>query len=75
MPRDYPKDYTGPKAGLSDDKEWLAIREYQVYKWIHDGTWHYSDFDCYLAALRSDAFNFGLNMSEEDKQNYKTIYD
>jgi hypothetical protein len=30
----YPEDYTGPKAGGSDDKEWLDISEYQAFCWV-----------------------------------------
>jgi hypothetical protein len=44
----YPKDYKGPKAGKSEDSEWLEVREYQAFKWILDDTWTYSDFDCWL---------------------------
>jgi hypothetical protein len=44
----YPEGYNGPKAGISDDKEWLAVRDFQAYKWACDGTWRYSDFDCWV---------------------------
>ena len=39
-----------PKAGKSDDEEWLKIREYNVYKKILNEEWAYSDFDCWLVA-------------------------
>jgi hypothetical protein len=47
----YPKEYNGPKAGESEDKEWLDVRWYQAYIYILNGTWTYSDFDCFCAAL------------------------
>ncbi len=74
MSKEYPTDYTGPKAGQSTDEEWLAVREYQAYKWLMDGTWTYSDFDCYLASLTTHAFKFGFEMKEEDKQKFYEKY-
>lgn len=54
--RVYPEDYTGPKAGKSTDEEWLAVRPIQAMRWIVDGTWTYSDFDCWLATR--DAWHY-----------------
>lgn len=50
MRNDYPEDYKGPKAGVSDKQEWLEVTEFQAFKWIKDHTWYYSDFDCWLGA-------------------------
>jgi len=44
----YPVDYKGPTAGVSSSEEWAAIRDYNAYCWVVDGTWSYSDFDNYL---------------------------
>lgn len=51
MDRKYPQDYTGPKAGKSSDEEWVAVRDFQAFMWVKDGTWSYCDFDCYLYAM------------------------
>lgn len=48
MRTNYPEDYFGPKAGASSDEEWLAITEFQAFRFIRLGTWYYSDFDCWL---------------------------
>jgi hypothetical protein len=59
MSKEYPIDYTGPRAGKSSDKEWIAVRDYQAYKWVADGTWSYSDFDCYLYAMCREHYKKG----------------
>lgn len=47
--KNYPKDYCGPKAGISSREEWYKITEYQAFKHIKFEDWNYSDFDCWLA--------------------------
>jgi hypothetical protein len=47
----YPKEYNGPRSGSATAQEWAAVRDYQAYKWIIDGTWAYSDFDNYLYSV------------------------
>ena len=49
--RKYPKNYKGPKAGKSTTKEWQQVRDYDAFKYIQDGTWTYSDFDCFLYSM------------------------
>ena len=49
--REYPEDYKGPKAGQSDDREWVAVRDYDAFCYVRDGIWSYSDFDCYLYSM------------------------
>jgi hypothetical protein len=49
--KEYPEDYKGPKAGRSSDEEWLAVRWYEAYIYILNGTWTYCDFDCFCVAL------------------------
>jgi hypothetical protein len=50
MRTNYPEDYKGPKAGVSNDQEWLDVTEYQAFKYVRFEDWSYSDFDCWLAA-------------------------
>ena len=51
MKNNYPEDYNGPKAGQSTQKEWTDIRDYDAFCYITNGTWSYSDFDCYLYSM------------------------
>jgi hypothetical protein len=51
MRDDYPKDYKGPKAGVSFNQEWLEVTEYQAFKYMVFGIWKFSDFDCWLGAM------------------------
>lgn len=50
----YPIDYKGPISGKSLSEEWAAIRDYDAYCWVVDGTWSYSDFDNYLYSKCDD---------------------
>ena len=59
MRTDYPKDYNGPKAGLSDNQEWLEVTEFQAYKYMVFGIWKFSDFDCWLGARDNWNYNRG----------------
>lgn len=68
MSKEYPADYTGPEAGHSSDEEWLAVRDYQAFKWIREGTWTYSDFDCYLVAKCRDYYNKSKDSSGQVKE-------
>lgn len=63
MPKTYPPDYKGPQAGRSTLDEWLDVRDYQAYKWIADGTWSYSDFDCWF---------YSWLLSRQEKANKST---
>lgn len=57
--KEYPKTYKGPKAGQSNDEEWLTVREFEAYKYIIYGTWSYSDFDCWLAVKERHCYKLG----------------
>jgi hypothetical protein len=57
--RTYPEDYKGPKAGQSSNEEWVAVRDFDAYKYVRDGVWSYSDFDCYLYAMCEDHYKKG----------------
>lgn len=59
MRSNYPEDYKGPKAGGSDDKEWLAVTEFQAFRFMRDSTWYYSDFDCWLATRDKHHYKLG----------------
>lgn len=59
MSKKYPEDYKGPKAGQSENVEWMAVRGIQAMRWILDGTWTYSDFDCYLSVRESVFYKKG----------------
>ena len=59
MRTDYPKDYNGPKAGLSDNQEWLEVTEFQAYKYMVFGIWKFSDFDCWLSVRDGWHYNRG----------------
>jgi len=52
-------NFPNPRAGRSDDEEWLKLREFNVYKKILNEEWNYSDFDCWLAARDTYHVKFG----------------
>jgi hypothetical protein len=37
--REYPPDYKGAKAGKSTHEEWIAVRDFDAFKFVRDGTW------------------------------------
>ena len=57
--REYPENYTGPKAGESTHEEWIAVRDFDAFKYVRDFTWSYSDFDCYLYSMCQDFYEKG----------------
>lgn len=59
MSNNYPADYKGPKAGQSSTKEWIAVRDYDAFCYVANGTWSYSDFDCYLYSMCKDFYKKG----------------
>jgi hypothetical protein len=64
MRNNYPEDYKGPKAGGSSDEEWLAVTEFQAFKFMRDFTWHYSDFNCWLAVRNDWHYKLGSKAAE-----------
>ena len=58
-PSGYPDHYKGPKAGQSTHEEWIAVRDYDAFKYVRDFTWSYSDFDCYLYAMCEEHYKKG----------------
>ena len=74
MRTDYPKDYKGPKAGLSDNQEWLEITEFQAYKYMVFGIWKFSDFDCWLGAMKDWHFNKGEEQSLNALKEFQKMY-
>lgn len=71
--RAYPENYNGPKAGHSEDKEWLAVSEYQAFKWIRDETWAYSDFDCWLVTRDQSYFEKGSEFVRNSFKEFQKI--
>ncbi len=65
----YPKDYTGPKAGISSNEEWVSVTEYQAFKWLRDAVWNYSDFDCWLYSFVENKINI---LTKEKSSNLET---
>ena len=57
--REYPESYTGPKAGQSTHEEWIAVRDFDAFKYVRDSTWSYADFDCYLYAMCEEHYKKG----------------
>ena len=57
--REYPEDYKGPRAGQSTHEEWIAVRDFDAFKYVRDSTWSYADFDCYLYAMCEEHYKKG----------------
>lgn len=72
--QDYPKDYKGPKAGLSDNQEWLEVTEFEAYKYMVFGIWKFSDFDCWLGSLKKDHFDKGTENSLKALKEFQKMY-
>jgi len=71
MRTDYPKDYKGPKAGVSSNQEWLEVTEYQAFKYVRFEVWSYSDFDCWLSSRTDWHYNRGC---EDNVKAFKEAY-
>lgn len=56
---DYPEDYKGPKAGESTQEEWIAVRDYDAFRYVRDGVWSYADFDNYLYSMCEEHYKKG----------------
>ena len=69
--KQYPPDYKGPKAGRSSDEEWQRVRDYDAFKFIKDGVWSYSDFDCYLYAMCDKFRKIGNKEAENRSKEIK----
>jgi hypothetical protein len=66
MKKEYPADYKGPKAGKSTQEEWITVRDYDAFKYIRDGVWSYSDFDCWFYSWVGNQFNRGKKAGFEE---------
>lgn len=71
--KEYPIDYLGPKAGKSDDAEWLAVTEYQAFRHIINADWSYSDFDCWLGARDTKHVKIGEKIFIQALQEFQKI--
>jgi len=74
MKEDYPEDYTGPKAGQSDDSEWVAVRDYDAFCYVANGAWSYSDFDCYLYAMCEKHYKLGEERATNALKEFQKRY-
>lgn len=72
--RKYPEDYKGPKAGHSEQKEWIAVRDYEAFCYLRDGTWTYSDFDCYLYAMCEEHYKKGEKRSIDALKEFQNMH-
>lgn len=72
--REYPESYTGPKAGQSTNEEWIAVRDYNAFKYVRDGIWSYSDFDCYLYAMCEEHYKKGEKQALEALKEFQEKY-
>jgi hypothetical protein len=64
-------NFPNPKAGKSDDEEWLKLREFNVYKKILNEEWNYSDFDCWLVARDRHHVGIGEKRTLEALQEFQ----
>jgi len=74
MRNDYPKDYKGPKAGLSDNQEWLEVTEFQAFKHMRFKDWTYADFDCWLGARDDWNYNRGCDDVKKELTEFQKMY-
>ena len=68
-------NFPNPRAGRSEDDEWLKLREYDVYKKILNEEWNYSDFDCWLAARDTYYVKFGERGTLKALKEFQAMYD
>ena len=73
MSKKYPEDYAGPKAGQSEDSEWLKIRDYDAFLYVKSGAWTYSDFDCYLYAMCRNHYFMGSDAATNALKEFQKI--
>jgi hypothetical protein len=72
--KNYSHDYKGPKAGISTQEEWVAVRDYDAFRYVRDGVWSYSDFDNYLYAMCADNYKKGENQVINALKEFHTMY-
>ena len=72
--KEYPEDYKGPKAGQSETEEWVAVRDFDAFKYVRDGTWSYSDFDCYLYSMCEAFFGKGEKQALDALKEFQKRY-
>ena len=72
--KEYPEGYTGPKAGQSETEEWVAVRDYDAFRYVVDGVWSYSDFDCYLYAMCEKHYKLGEERAIDALKEFQKMY-
>jgi hypothetical protein len=70
----YPDDYKGPKAGLSTQEEWVAVRDYDAFSYVRESVWSYADFDCYLYAMCEKHNKLGGESALKALQEFQKMY-
>jgi hypothetical protein len=68
-------NFPNPRAGKSDDEEWLKLREFNVYKKILNEEWAYSDFDCWLAARDTHHVKIGEERAWKALKDFQDMHD
>jgi hypothetical protein len=68
-------NFPTPRAGRSDDEEWLKLREYDAYKKILNEEWAYSDFDCWLAARDRHHIKIGQEQAWKALRDFQDMHD
>jgi hypothetical protein len=68
-------NFPNPRAGKSDDAEWLKLREFNVYKKILNEEWAYSDFDCWLAARDRHHVKIGEERAWKALKDFQDMHD
>jgi hypothetical protein len=68
-------NFPNPKAGKSDDAEWLKLREFNVYKKILNEEWAYSDFDCWLVARDRHHVKIGQEQAWKALKDFQDMHD
>lgn len=63
------EEYNGPVAGKSSHEEWIAVRDYQAFKWVRNGVWGYSDFDCYIYSMCAEMIKRHESLSKDNTLN------
>jgi len=68
-------NFPNPRAGKSDDAEWLKLREFNVYKKILNEEWSYSDFDCWLVARDRHHVKIGQEQAWKALKDFQDMHD
>ena len=68
-------NFPNPRAGKSDDAEWLKLREFDVYKKILNEEWNYADFDCWMVARDRHHVKIGQEQAWKALRDFQDMHD